>query len=887
VAQVAALRISAEPHRSAESAGPSWNSLAGGRRTLLEWLEQHLGLQTAQPSAPERATAYAQALARADGASYRDSFQADRYGTAAHLLELRDELRLAGWDGADRAGLPALVRDLAKAEGPGVPRGEAERVALVLAALDAGQLLPDHVVALEEPAAAWPPAWRPLLARLTTARAPDAAPNGSGALGDAQALLLGAESPLALDPTFRFAEARSRLAACQALAAMLAARPPEEWPRTTILCEDEDTALLLDRCLHRLGLPTMGATRRGAALPPFQVLPLVVAMCWEPVDPALLLQFLTLPDTPVGRTHAWRLAKALEEQPGLGSAAWDAARAAATAPEADPEGEAARRIAMWFDHERVRRGQPLPVRVVGERCAKVAHWAMGRAALAESQDPLLAAAFRIAASHATNLVALASAHGEAIHEPQLERLVDALGADGSTLAPVPAEAGGPRLARNMAEVGPCASLVWMGVSTQDPRPSPWTPAEVARLRAAGVDVDDGLRSLRLLRAAERRGLANVQERVLVLRLPKDAEARPHPLWQRLHLALPRQGDERPAAPVALEDALGSDALAPWVVAAREPALEEAQPKRPTWRVPADLLVLPSHSSATELEARLACPLKWTLRHPARLKDGTTAALPASIRLKGNLGHDLLARVLGGGVPLPTPEEAREAMGRAFDERLPKDAAPLAMPAAAGEAVRLRQELVDATEQLVTILRDGGYRVVAMEMPVEGALDGRPMCGAMDCLVATEGGEEAVLDFKYVLRKPRDKLRDSKALQLAVYAASREATTGRRVEGAGYFVLASGRLYTPQGSPVRGAPSSALERGAPSMTDTWHRFRAALAAAESWRSDGIVPARPLQDTKEWPRDGDLATDREDDKAKTIREPCKYCPYGGVCGKEERP
>jgi len=183
----------------------------------------------------------------------------------------------------------------------------------------------------------------------------------------------------------RYVVAESRLAGCEMVANTLA-REPRALPETVILCTDARVAVLLDACLARYGLPTMGGTRATAALPALQVLPLVLQLCWEPVDPAVLLDLISLPIGPVARHVGRRLADALAEQPGLGSAAWEDAWKALTGPEADPAGELAEKLHPWFSHERVRRGEPLPQALVMERSGCVAQWAVARSTAGRGED---------------------------------------------------------------------------------------------------------------------------------------------------------------------------------------------------------------------------------------------------------------------------------------------------------------------------------------------------------------------------------------------------------------------------------------------------------------------------------------------------------------------
>ena len=74
-----------------------------------------------------------------------------------------------------------------------------------------------------------------------------------------------------------------------------------------------------------------------------------------PVDPQLLVDFLTLPVSPMPRRAATALVESLVGQPGLGSAAWDAAIAELCSPENDADGKGRARIDAWLNCARMPR----------------------------------------------------------------------------------------------------------------------------------------------------------------------------------------------------------------------------------------------------------------------------------------------------------------------------------------------------------------------------------------------------------------------------------------------------------------------------------------------------------------------------------------------------
>lgn len=868
------------------------NDYCGGPETLLEWIETQLGLPMAPTHQASRVSEFAAALDAAKHPLFAASLKADRWATAAELLWRREELLLSGWDGRDSRDHPVLVRALArvvagrKFQFP----GEAERLQRVLAALDAGQVLPPHRCRLQDAKESWPPVWQKVLARLNAVDAPGQsahAPKGSALQKTQNFLLGGTVAGVKPDATFRQVRTRSQSGAVEFIAASLA-KAQDKLSTTVICCEDDELALRLDACLNRIGLPTTGASAWSRAHPVLQILPLSLALGWEPVDPQLLLGFLTLPVRPIPWKAASKLANALTSEPGLGSGEWDRAMAELYSKESDPDGELRERLQEWFYCDRTPRGTDMPSRFIRTRCGLVARWAAGRAALLEQDagaSPGLIAAFHAAAGQAALLGELAECQGASLSEPQLTRLIEEALGNGAVTNPFIEAEGGPIRVRSLAEIdGPCDRLIWLGPGAHDTAGCRWSADQLRGLQAAGVLIDDGSKVLASLRAAETRGYCLVKESFLAVVLPQDLEKRWHPLWLAVRGLLPKEAAEQP--PV-LEDLVmtgDATALAPFGFEGHEVVIEPPQKVRPLWNIPARLLGERDTVSASELQDRLACPLKWTLHYPAKIRPSSMAALPGDYQLKGNFCHSIFERIFGQGGKLPAVDAAVTQVLTAFDERLLLDAAPLAQPAKHLERQRLRSQLENATRIFVNILATGGYRVVGIEVEVAGQAFGKPLNGWIDCLAKRTNGEEAIIDFKYGGRSKYHKLiKEGRAVQLATYAHGR-STAGGAFPAVAYLILSDGLLFTPSGSAVRGTAQHAINN-APAIQTVWQKFSDALEAAGDWlKGRAPVAARPLQDASAWPAGAEILL-QEGLKPDEAQEVCRYCNFTRICGLKE--
>ena len=876
---------------------PEWgrgyaNELHGGPETLLRWLETQLGLPVAGFHQADRVTEYAAALDALSDSVIAESMTADRWATASELLARRDELMLAGWDESDSESLPHIVRELARAtsEKTFVFPGEATRLQRIIEALEIGQALPPHSCCLFDVAEKWPAAWRVVLARLNTmaaSRQSPAGPTGSTLLA-AQSVLGGGEFvSIQQDQTFRYAHSRSQSAAVEFVVAALAA-DQDKLATTVICCEDDDLASRLDACLSRIGLPTTGASTWARAHPVLQILPLSIALCWDPVDPQSLLDFLTLPVSPLSRNAASRLAKTLTQEPGLGSSRWETVFDELCSDENDVNGKLRERLDAWLRCERTAAGGQMPARNVRARCSLVSQWASGRAKLLSKKDDSdqnLINALYVAAGQASLLGQLAESQGATLSEPQLARLLEeSLGRGVETISFIEAD-GGPIRVRSLSEIGgPCDRLIWLGLGTGEANRCRWSTHQLRELSEAGIEIDDGTHALSSLRSAEVTGFRHVKEAFMAVMLPQDLEKRWHPIWLAIRTLFSDQDIDHPPVFEDLVADGDTNSLSPFVFGYQETDIEPPQMQRPLWNIPGELFADRESVSATELQDRLGCPLKWTFNYQARLRSSPIAELPADFQLKGTFCHSIFERVFDGGGELPTVDIAVERVLAVFDERLPLDAAPLAQPNKYFERQQLRSEMENATRVFVGTLASGGYRIAGIEVELTGEAFGKSLNGWIDCLAERDDGSQAIVDFKYGGRaKFHSLIENGEAVQLATYAYGR-ATSDGTFPAVAYLVLSDGLLYTPSGSPVQGDNNRSVI-DAPAIQTVWQQFSEAINNADGWRtSDDPVPARPLQEPSQWPDGVSISLD-EKLKSGNDQPVCKYCSYQRLCGLQE--
>lgn len=837
------------------AAGEAW----AGPRFLLNLLETQLGLGGPVVPTALRSATLVPAIRGRDG-FWRASAEVDPLGTARTLLDWRDALAMAGWRGEVLRGggrLPALAAVTA-----GAPPGMPDRIAAVADALDHRAADLEEIV-LVEPSDDLAPAWRRVLDRLAahgTRLTPLmlAPADAHGDLARAQLLRFAPEA----DGTLQLLRAHGPLQAAEEVAAWLAARPAGV--PTVVIGADP----VLDAALRRHGLPTTGAARHARDNALVQILPLVLALGWAPPDPQRALELLTIADGPVPRSIAWRLAKALHEQPAVDSDPWRAMLAtglAAIESSADRDRLQAR-LAVLFD-ARVRRGGRYPVAEVRRRLDVLAVWVRGRMARVALEGAPAWAALLRATLTLRQLVDAAGLDG--LEAPELERFLDeALDGD-APLAAFPAEAGLAAVQSPGAVAGPVPCVVWWSFDLEAVPSIPTLPLTSAERRAlleAGIVLPDPGELAVAAAARWRRPLQQATDALLLV-CPWTAvdgtERHPHPLWDELEADL--------AVGASLAPLIRVTPFAAPAVSRRDPRALPA-PRR-AWEVSPGIVRARAVESPSSLGAMLGCSFKWAVSYQGGVWAGGTAALPATDRLLGTLTHLLLARLLGEGITAPDAAQARaEAL---FDAEGARIAAPLFLPGFDASRADARKIFALAARELTRVLAASGLGVQAIETAVERALADGKLGGTPDLVV---GPPTAVIDLKWSgARFRRDQLVAGTAHQLAAYAHLLAGSSAAAIlPPVAFFILRDQRLLTTDGTVFRDADPI----DGPTVGATWEAFGAAYARRRARLADGALeaPAIPGADGAEGP-DEDAVVDG----ALVLKPPCDFCDLHTLCGR----
>ena len=899
-----------------------------GPAGLLDLLETRLGLGGLQAHPARRIDAYMarlQAVAH-HGAWFEASMEADPWSTARQLLAWRDELVEGGWDGRTGSEASPRLASLAlveRAPGPELRPGPADRLRSVLELLSNGLHPGIDRVQLADAASLLPPAWRAVMDQLSAAglrvEKLDAAPawTGTSNLAVVQSEMHGVPrggiDPAKDDDSLLLLAAHDEWAAAEAMALWLRGGPdPSDF---TLICSSDSG--ILDQALARHGLPVIGRSEASPWRGVLQVLPLVLANAWSPLDVRVLAELLSIPSGPVPGWAAARLLRALTREPGVGGGEWtraldDIERRKARYLEEDgnsrPEEEARRfrsRLDELLATRRFPRDPGIPEGEFHERCQWVIETLLPRA----HHDRLSAAAVQ----HAVDMQALAQGKGE-LPRILVERMLDSVLGVGSPSLHRPPEAAPWRVVRSPGQViHPTGTVLWWDFSDSFASPATWwSGPERKALEEQGATLEPSRLRRQREAAGWRCGLLNARERLLLFHSERRCgePSAPHPLWDEIrHAAGVRPGSAQAGE---IEEALrlGCGELVVggrWSLAGREMELEPMRPVErmepaAKYRIDPEAVPAPGALSFSRMSTMIGCPMNWTLGTTG-LSTSPLRDIPSGARMMGNLCHRIVEELYSEGRSRWTSDEAEGRAAALFDELVGSMASELLLEGHALDRQRYKRSVTEAVGSLVDAINRHGLEVEATEAPLvaaraegHGVPDPRwpagcdSFRGRADLLLRNPRGHRFILDLKWSgsSRYKREEVEAGEALQLAAYAWMLQSSGGDDESvHSGYFMLAQGEFLAPaEASP--GDPADSVDP----LEATWLRgVRSWNARWETLTGDGELEATGISeerqarasDVKLEKVQAELREEAEISGRLYLRPPCSFCDFPALCGR----
>jgi hypothetical protein len=600
----------------------------------------------------------------------------------------------------------------------------------------------------------------------------------------------------------------------------------------------ENDCTVLDDVLIAGDHASLGVHPASLARPVPQLLLLTLRLCWKPLNPLHLLEFLTHPNCPVEFHLRNELSRVMVECPGIGGPKWlGAIEAVKKIYQAKPADEAKelfprleKDLADWIYISKNAPRTGAPGAEISGRCLRIAKWARHRLVKENEQgDFAKASHFQSLATQASELGEAVKAT-EAVTQCELERLVRRVSGNGWSSPKIRELGHGHRVGSPAACVESADTVLWWNFSEPERPALPhWTNAEVKELQKHGAEIPTAV-SILMAESAHWLKPFLCAEKKLVLFTPRQRNGEPvatHPLFSRLqamvegkfpttHLDMDLQRKKVPFAEQIKH------------IAIRTP--------RRWWKLKDGTHFGPrSTESFSSAEKFIYSPYSWVLDYKAVLRPGVLSQfrMRSENVLHGNLLHRLLDLLVAGPLQkgaLGTLTEAglKDYVEQQWPILLEQEGAILLLLGKQSEATALLDTAKRALWSLAQQLNAAQTIETNTNVNFEAEFVGGKLEGFVDLLVKNEKAKVAVVDLKSGrLEEKQKELQANVQLQLAIYGFLHSQALGEW-PAASYFILNSGRMLAQNKDYFPQAYSIPAKSGSSGLETCWNEF------VEMWR-----------------------------------------------------
>ncbi len=780
---------------------------------FLALLEQHLGLVGPTNTIEYlRIAQYRHALQKyldtTPDAFYKVSFEADQLAAAEELLNRRDNLKLAGWDFEVVGGLPprlahlAGVEEVLQAADYNFAIGYADRFVAVADACSE-KATPIQQILLNEPRHLFPFYWQQLLTCLEghgtkVNQLPEPKLDGDHDLAVFQKGLIGNRKKVSAqqDGSLLLIRAKRETDAAAFLAKKIQLNPDY---RPVCLIPEKNRAL--DNALIQEGLPSLGILSASLARPTLQIIKLVTAFLWRPIDPYKILEFVTLPIKPLESDLAVLIARQIAQRPGLNSDNWyasvnqyfnDLEEKAAADPTIKVD-KIREEYKFWFERRRYNITKSLPKDEVIEIFEYIADWASKKYESDGSVNKSLIVLSEQSKRIKELMIALPEAYNF-LSNLELERIVRTIYQPSPVLFREQEVGHLPFVYHPSALIQSTPDLLWWNFSMKE-RPSffsKWYQAEMNYFKTIGIELETPQKENEVLIWQRKRPMLQAGER-LILIIPERVEGKEvlsHPLLGDLEATF----DNLEAITYDIDKQHNAACLdchfelPEWVNLNQQfigkpiPVLDVEH---------SELFNEREHETFTSLDSLFYFPYQWVFRHKVRLHKSSILSVVSDNTLLGNLAHRFIELLLVEDIHAMSKDQIEQWIDDKAPQLFRREAATLLMYGREPERLAFLNTIKYAAWSLVSSILQNGWKVKGTEVDLKGHFVNVPMKGKAD-LVLQRGDELCVVDLKWRGGNYRKQvIKNEEDLQLVMY--SKLLTPDATWAHTAYFILEKGEM----------------------------------------------------------------------------------------------
>lgn len=524
----------------------------------------------------------------------------------------------------------------------------------------------------------------------------------------------------------------------------------------TVIIANSNEALLA-RMLSEDGLPSGAISGKPPEDPVLQILRLIPACIWKPLDVRSLIGLMMLGRTPFNRWLASTLSEVMTNRPGRMSDDWEKAKnqwKIMAAGQNMAEGEIKKAISeseFWFEaalfDETAPGNQNALKARIKELYDRTSKWA-GRMIRSEILEPGAEAFYSRLQEASSEIIESIDKLGGtiALNRILLEQLTDEVMFSSETVFKHPDAGSIPVVSSGFSLADEADELIyWDCVRNETPGRTAWLPSEKKWLEKNNI----ALVSPEFISGRNFRSDAEALFRTkkLMILVPASAGGEGTETGN-LHAILSGLCSNLHEA----EYSIPGDEYR-FGIGTEEKEILPLPDNSAYWKISRHNLVTPrNYESYSSLEDLLYYPYAWVLNHQAKIRKGSSVNNINEIALKGSLAHRLMEKIIGEGDPaLITDAMITERMNSVFDEIVEKEFAIFLLSEKRRELNYLRAQLEKTIPLFVSACRNNNWTSVAFEQTLEGNLGTLPLRSRAD-VILKKPGQSAVVDIKYFQAK---------------------------------------------------------------------------------------------------------------------------------------
>ncbi len=786
---------------------------------LISLLEKYTGIQgPTSENTSLRVEQYRQAIKQVlkteKDEFYQDSFSIDELGTASTLLQMRDDLILAGMVFEKiplEENVPDRIFSIKKIEET-IPyrllAGLADRYASLIKELEKEIILPFESITINEPKNIIPFYLRNIFKKIKNKGIPikyetNKTSNNKTDLNLFKQRLIFPEKAkegkikLKADGSIIIIRAKRETEAAEFLAKLL-----KKNPDYSALCIIPEKNRALDNANIQEGISSLGILSASLGRPSLQILKLVTAFLWEPIDPFKILEFLSLTLKPIDDRLALILGRLMAESPGMKSDVWHARineyfnflendeQAKELQLSVDDIKE---QYYTWFERKRYDINGQIPKNEAIQIFKYVQEWAGIEFEHLGSKNSSLI----ILKEQAKKIVELLEELPEIennLSYLQLERIVRTIYEPAPVIFRETEIGHLPYIYNNSAIHGNVDEILWWNFThhEKDYFFSKWYPSEMEFFQKMNWEISTPS-DLNNLALWQRNTPFIRTEKRIILIIPEKVGGIPvqaHSLEGDLKAAF---GDLSPIS-FEIDTGTGSTYMSQYFnlpTTTNIPQQQLGLPKAMINISLSDKLKNHDEETFTSLDTLFYYPYKWLFKYKIDLHKSSILSVVKENTLKGNLAHRFFEQMFREDIASWSKSDVEFWLDNRSKKLLKKEGAVLLMYGKEPDKIAFMRKVKNAAWTLVSMIQNNQWKIHKTEMPLQGKFMNRPVKGKAD-LVLQRNDELAVIDLKWGGKTRRlEQIKNKEDLQLVMY--SRLLTVDNTWAHTSYFIISNAEM----------------------------------------------------------------------------------------------